>query len=277
MNGQAIDKAVVEMLNASGDDAGAPADDNIDALNGASLRRAVSNLVQAQVAVQVAAQFGIDLADSRASSEESLKQGLTGERLRLWNRLGEDDRNLVIDYRAAPQAMRATPGSAPADLEQRYTNPERTGYFCLRFMAFESKDVADATYGELVSGADFAALANTFDSASNGGIVSGPDGGECVGLENFRPPNTPEALTAALFDGVPGELIPPVRVSTEGGVAWFILLHRPWSEIGTALTAAVEASPSFAEFQAQLSTASVRVAKRYGVWDPVSASVVTPR
>lgn len=276
VNGQAIDKAVIEMLNAAGEGA-APAEDNVAALNGGSLRRAVGNMVQARIAEQVAAQFGIDLTESRKSSQESLQQGLTGERLRLWEELSEDDRNLVTDFRAAPVAMLGTPGAAPVDLQQRYTNPERTGFFCIRFMAFESAELADAAYATLQDGADFGSLANDLQPESNGGIVAGPDGSECVSLESFRPPSTPNELTVALFNGVPGEVIAPLRVSTDNGVAWFILLHRPWEEIGSILTAAVEASPSYAEFQSQLALASVRVAKRYGVWDPISASVVTAK
>lgn len=276
VNGQGIDEAVIEMLNAS-DEGSGQTDGNVAALNGAALRRAVSNMVQARVAEQVAAQFGIDLTEERANSEADLVASISGERLRLWDRLSQDERNLVLDFRAAQVALRSTPGSAPADLEKRYANPESTGFLCLRFVALESEELARAAYDDLKNGADFATLANNLSPDANGGIVVGPDGGECVGLENFRPPTTPEELTVALFNGVPGEVSAPVRVSSDQGVAWFILLHRPWAEIESALRKAVEASPAFAEFQAQLNTASVRVAKRYGVWDPNSASVVTPR
>ena len=276
VNGEQIDKAVIEMLNAPGE-GDAPPEGNVKALNGPSLRNSVGNMVQALLAEQIAAQFGIDLTEARKGSLESLQQGLSGERLRRWNELSEEERDLVIDFRAAPLAMINTPGPAPVDLQQRYANPERTGYFCIRFIAFESAELADIAFAELKKGTDFGTLANSLEPQSNGGIVAGPDGGECVNIENFRPPTTPIELAEALFNGVPGEVIAPVRVSSDNGVAWFILLHRPWEEIGSILTQAVEASPSYAEYQAQLSVASVRVANRYGKWDPVSANVVTSK
>ena len=271
VNGDKINKTVIDMLSA--DDAGGSSESNVAALNGVALRRAVSNMIEARVAEQIAEQFGIDLTAGRSESEQAISGGLSGKRLKLWNALSDDERNLVLDAQAAPAAMLATPGSAPVDLEQRYANPENTGFFCLRFMVFESADLAGAAYRDLSNGGDFATLANNFDANSNGGIVRGPDGGECVSLDNFRPPNTPDELARALFDGTPGTVIPPVHIKSSDGEGWFVLLHRPWSEIQPALTAAVEASPSFAEFQAQLSRARVSVANRFGVWDSLSASV----
>ena len=67
---------------------------------------------------------------------------------------------------------------------------------------------------------------------------------------------------------------PLLPTGNENGDAWFVLLHRPWGEIGPDLTKVVGNAPVYAEFLAEVARTKAEVASRYGVWDPVSASVI---
>jgi hypothetical protein len=272
VNGTKIDDAVVETLLAGGD---ATADTVArTALDGTQARVALAELIQSVVAEQVADRYDIDLSAARAADQAQTKKNLTGERLTKWSALTPDQRNLISDFGVGVDALKAARGPVPADLEQRYQNPASTGYFCIRYIAFPTEAAAAEAASKLRSGADFAQLADAVSGQKTGGVASGPDGSPCVGLDQFRPPNIPEPITSALFAAVPGQVTDPVHQSGANGEAWFVLVHRPWSEIGDELTKTVSAAPVYAEYLAEVARTRAEVASRYGVWDAVSASIV---
>lgn len=284
VDGRTIDDRVLRVLLASPEDAGAGDTGNGDAgngdagagsaLNGTDARSALGSLIESVVATRVATDFGIDLTEVRAASLAQIEGSLTGQRRDAWEGLSDSEKALVADYSAALQALSAFRGPVPADLEARYANPESTGFFCLRYMAFTAHETAKAAAERLVAGEDFAAVANSVDANSNGGAVTTEEGSQCVRLDQFRSPGIPTELVRALFDATPGAFVGPVRASYDLGDQWFILLHRPYDEIADDLAAAVGAAPAFAEYLATLSVTPASVASRYGVWDPQNAAVV---
>ena len=273
VDGEAIDERVIQTLLAGPEDA---ADSPLarTALDGTQARLALSQLILARIAEQIADRYDLDLSKARAADQAATKQNLTGERLTRWTALTDEERNLISDFQVAVQALKSVPGNAPANLEQRYRNPESTGYFCIRYLAFQTEAEAVAALTRIRSGEDFGTVADEFNEEKNGGIAVGPDGSPCVALDQFRPPNLPAPLADALLAATPGEATEPVQVVGATGNAWFLLLHRPWSEIATDLAAKVAEAPAFAEYLAAVVVSRAEVASRYGTWDAVSASVV---
>lgn len=274
VDGRTIDDRVLRVLLASPEEAGTEGADTGSALSGTDARGALGSLIEAVVATKVAAEFGIDLSEARAASLAQIETSLTGQRRDAWDRLSESERALVADYSAALQALGAFQGPVPSDLEVRYADPESTGFFCLRYMAFTDEAAAKQAAARLEAGEEFAAVADTVDSQSNGGAVTTEEGSPCVRLDQFRSPGIPVELVRALFDATPGAFAGPVRASYDLGDQWFLLLHRPYDEIADDLAAAVGAAPAFAEFLATLSVTPASVASRYGVWDSQNAAVV---
>ncbi len=271
VNGDTIDDSVVETLLAGDGTSDSTAGSALDATQA---RIALSELIQAAVANQVADRYNIDLSAARAADQEQTKLNLTGERLTKWKALSQDERNLISDFQVAVDALRSAQADPPADLERRYRDPESTGFFCIRYISFETESAAAEASAKLRGGADFATLADAVTGQQTGGVASGPDNSACVGLDQFRPPNIPEPITAALFAAEPGVATDPIHVVGAQGQAWFILLHRPWSEISTDLTNKVAEAPVFAEFLAEIARTKASVSSRYGVWDALSGSVV---
>lgn len=271
VNGATIDDRVVETLLAGADSPEAAARTALDATQA---RVALSELIQAAVAEQVADRYNIDLSAARAADQEQTKKNLKGERLAKWTALSADERNLISDFQIAVTALQSAQAEVPADLERRYRNPEATGFFCIRYIAFETQAAADEASAKLSAGADFAELADAATGQQTGGVASGPDQSPCVGLDQFRPPNIPDPVTRALFAAEVGVPTDPIHVTGASGEGWFILLHRPWSEIGPDLTKKVAEAPVFAEFLAEIARTKASVSSRYGVWDAVSGSVV---
>ena len=275
VNGTKIDDAVIETLLAAGD---TPASDTSGtvartALDGTQARVALSELIQAVVAEQIADRYDIDLTAAQKADQDATKKNLTGERLAKWNALSASERNLISDFGVGIDALKGAKGTVPADLEQRYHHPAHTGFFCIRYIAFDTEAAATAATSKLRAGADFAELADSVTGQKTGGVAAGPDGSPCVSLDLFRPPTVPEPIATALFAAAPGVVTGPVHVNGTNGQAWFVLVHRPWSEIGTDLTKAVSAAPVYAEYLAEVAQTKAEVASRYGVWDPVSATV----
>lgn len=273
VDGEAIDERVVQTLLAGPEDV-ADATVSRTALDGTQARLALSQLILARIAEQIADRYGLDLSKARAADQAATKENLTGERLTRWTALSDDERNLISDFQVAVETLKSVPGNAPANLEQRYRNPESTGYFCIRYVAFQTEAEAVAALSRIRGGEKFASVADGFNEEKNGGIAGGPDGSPCVALDQFRPPNLPAPLADALYAATPGETTDPVQVLGESGSAWFLLLHRPWSEIGTDLATKVAEAPAFAEYLAAVAVSRAEVASRYGTWDAISASLV---
>lgn len=274
VDGRSINDRVLRVLLASPEEPGTEGADTGSALNGSDARGALGSLIESVVATQVAADFGIDLTEVRAASLAQIEASLTGQRKDAWAGLSDDERALIADYSAALQALQAFQGPAPTDLEARYADPEATGYFCIRYIAFTTLDDAEAATARLDSGEDFASVANSVDAASNGGAVTTEDGSPCVRIDQFRSPGIPVELVRALFAATPGEFVGPVRASYDLGDQWFLLLHRPYAEIADDLAAAVSTAPAYAQYLATLSVTPASVASRYGTWDAQNAAVV---
>ena len=274
VNGQRIDDRLIRVLLASPEEAGAAGESAGSALNGDDARAALGNLIEAVVARDVAERYDIDLAALRAASLAQIESSLTGQRLAAWKALNDDDRALIADYSAALEALSKLPLPTPDDLEVRYANPESTGYFCLRYIAFTDETAANAAAERLEAGEEFAAVATSVDPESNGGEVTDQAGSPCVRLDQFRAPGIPTELVRALYDATPGAFVGPVRAAYDMGDQWFLLLHRPYGEIAEGLAAAVASAPALADFYATLATTSASVASRYGTWDSQNAAVV---
>jgi hypothetical protein len=166
------------------------------------------------------------------------------------------------------------PAPDPAELEQQYGElPAQLGLFCVRHILVPSRAEADAVVAQLADGADFATLAADVSTdptaAQNGGAVEGA-AGPCLTLAEALSSLVPEFTTAAL-GGNPDA--PPAPIETEFG--WHVLMHRPWSEVGDAVTAAhAPGATGELRFVYSLLEADVVVDPTYGIWDSASVAVV---
>jgi hypothetical protein len=166
------------------------------------------------------------------------------------------------------------PSPDPAELEQRYDqSPGQLGLFCVRHILVASRAEADDVRARLADGADFAALAAELSTdptaAQNGGAIEGSTG-PCMTFGEALGTLVPQFTMGAL-QGSPDA--PPAPIETEFG--WHVLMHRPWSEVGDAVTAAHTAGASGElQFVHALLEADVEVDPTYGIWDSGTISVV---
>jgi len=274
VNGVGIPQRVLDViLAAEAPDPAAPDTTAAPVANGEAARGYLSTLIKSEAARQVAKRYGIDLTAGRATAIEDITSRFTGERLKKWNALSDNEKAIIADYAVAMSAMQNRAGDAPADLEQRYANPASTGFYCIRFLFVDTEDAANDAYDALVKGADFAEFANKLNNQSNGGALTTQDGGACLPIDQFDAQTVDPDVAAALHDGKPGVVMAPIKAMTDQGEAYLILLHRPWAEISEDLKTAVSSSPSYADYLALLATGKVSVASRYGVWNPALGAV----
>ena len=137
---------------------------------------------------------------------------------------------------------------------------------CSSHILLETEEDALAAIDRLDAGEDFAALAAELSIGP-----SGPSGGDlgCVDPATFIAEFTDGA--AAL--GGPG-ITPPV----ESEFGWHVIEVRSFDatepDDPAAVQNAVLATPEFAAFQEEVVAREVTIDPRYGVWDPLSASVI---
>jgi parvulin-like peptidyl-prolyl isomerase len=137
---------------------------------------------------------------------------------------------------------------------------------CSSHILLDTEEDALAAIARLDAGEDFADLAVELSTGP-----SGPTGGDlgCVDPASF----VPEFVEGAAALGGPG-VTPPVQ--TEFG--WHVIEVRSFdaspSDDPAVIQDAVLSTPEFVAFQGEVVTREVTIDPRYGVWDPLSASVV---
>ncbi len=165
--------------------------------------------------------------------------------------------------------------SAPnaAAVESMYRDePATTGMLCLRHILVESEAEADQVIAELEAGYDFAVLAaqrSIEPSASEtGGALVSPDS-PCITTNQYITGFDPD-FTRGAFTAPAERWSDPV----ESAFGWHVILNRPWSEVGSALTEALTGplAPSLM-LDGLLNSSAVNVDPRYGSWDPATGRI----
>jgi len=139
---------------------------------------------------------------------------------------------------------------------------------CLAAIPVASLDATEPIMTALQSGTSFSDAAHQFSGsaelADSGGIVAGPDGGECM---------APDALAATVADALQST---PVGQPLAADLDTFsaVLLLRPYDELSAESRASVAAA-SIGESQlaSLYADARIYVDPRYGRWNPISQSV----
>lgn len=175
-----------------------------------------------------------------------------------------------IDSAAGEELIRAVAlGPAITDymLEVEGVEIEWPAQLCSSHILLDTEDEALAAIARLDAGENFADLAAELSTGP-----SGPSGGDlgCVDPATF----VPEFVEGAAALGGPG-VTPPVQ--SEFG--WHVIEVRSFdatpSDDPAAIQNAVLSSSEFLAFQGDVVSREVTIDARYGVWDPLSASVVS--
>jgi hypothetical protein len=159
--------------------------------------------------------------------------------------------------------------ASPEQAEQAYLQGVGgSPYICIGAIAVTDTANATEVKQALADGTPFADVvaemgADNQEQLAPGGIVAGPDGGECLlNSEGLLVPDL-AALLADLQVGEGGDF------PTGGGPA--VVLLRPWDSLtdeSRQTIAAAVADP------AAVAAADISVSSRFGRWDPASATVV---
>jgi hypothetical protein len=206
----------------------------------------------------------------------------TGDELR--DQLTKWIRVTVLEESSGTAAPTSPPTSA--ELDDRYAlaittlagDQARTLYesgvsgspvVCLRAVTLPTIDEANEVLATVQAGMPLADAARQFSTdtavGATGGIVTGPDGNECLAPDNVLP-----AVTAALADTPVGQVI-AADLTTFSAV----LMLRPWDDLlleSQSLIAGTVVSQE--QLDAIVDAADIYVDPRYGRWDPASGSVV---
>lgn len=207
----------------------------------------------------------------------------TGDRLRLeltkWIR--------VTVFEASTGTPAPTTEQTPADLDARLANvlidiagdEARTTYelgtagspfLCLAAITVATPEDANAALATVNAGTPFADAARQFSTdtviAADGGIVKGPDGGECL-----EPTTVNTAATTAL-QGIP--IGQPIVANL--GTFSAVLMLRPYDDLlPESKSLIATATVSQDELDAIVGASDIYVDPRYGRWDPETGTVVT--
>ena len=220
-----------------------------------------------------------DAAQKLAAADNN---AATGDRLRL--ELTKWIRTTVFE------ASIGTPAPAteqtPADLDARLANAlidiagdnARTTYelgtagspfLCLAAITAPTLEEANAALATVNAGTPFADAARQLSTdtvtAADGGVVKGPDGGECLEPTTVNP-----AATSAL-QGIPiGQ-----PIVTDLGTFSAVLMMRPYDELlPESKSLIATATVSQDQLDAIVDASDIYVDPRYGRWDPETGTVV---
>lgn len=159
--------------------------------------------------------------------------------------------------------------ATPEQAEQLYNEGlDGSPYICLGAIAVTDADHAAEVEEALAEGTPFADVVSELGADNQeqlvpGGIVSGPDGQECLAYaDDLLVPDLTAALSAV-------EVGQGTEFPTNAGLS--VVLLRPWDSLTDETRDTIAAA---ATDPAALAAADISVNSRFGRWDPESATVV---
>lgn len=222
----------------------------------------VSVMVQYRAGAAVLEKWGTPVSDAdRKQLESQLLASLPKD-------VDDKVKRLLIDINATGRAVSTVKAPPAAEVEAMYgSSPASTGHMCIRLATLKNKDQARSMIDAVNDGGDFSSLA-TKNGAAAGGVVTGGNGNDCVPISSLSNLIGPRAVRA-LLDAPVGR--PTEAFEDEEG--WHVAVHRPYNEIKSDLSTALNSTAGQNLTYGLLATADVRVNSVYGTWNRVTARV----
>lgn len=242
------------------------------AADGETVRGILTSLIRAQATLEVIADAGESVTDAdRDAVRTQLQEQGTQD-------LPETLYDLIVELNAANAALQRIPAPAAEDVAASYArSPKSLGMLCLRHLVVEKESEARAALDELSdrpTDEEFATVAGKFsiepNATTTGGALRGQTG-ECISINEYQAGFDPAFVGGAL-DAKAGVPTQPVK----SAFGWHVIYVRPFTSVSDSVSASLAAAAGEYLLLGALASAEVNVASRYGRWNPLSGSVVTP-
>lgn len=191
----------------------------------------------------------------------------------VFDLLGEELTDLLISLNAQDLALARLKAPSRDTLAAMYAkSPASVGSLCVRHLVVETEEEAKTARERVLNGEDFAEVAgevSTEPNASETGGALADEGSECLTLAVYQE-QFDKLFTAGALQARPG--VPSAPVQTSFG--WHVIFVRPFDEVAQSIEASLAEQPGELLLSGYVATTTVRVASRYGRWDPSVGQVV---
>ena len=237
-------------------------------VEGDAVRSVLAGILRVESAHVLLDQYGLAVTDEdREAVLEQFSQDP------VFDLLGEELTNLLILLNAQDLALARLEVPSRNTLAAMYAkSPASVGSLCVRHLVVATKQEASAAQQRVLDGEDFAKVAGEVSTEPNANETGGAlaeEGSECLTLATYQE-QFDKLFTAGALQARPGVPTAPVQSS----FGWHVIYVRPFDEVAQSIEASLAEQAGELLLSGYVATSEVRVASRYGRWDPSVGQVV---
>lgn len=237
-------------------------------VEGDAVRSVLAGILRVESAHVLLEQY--DLAVTDADRQAVLEQFSQDP---VFDLLGEELTNLLVALNAQDLALARLTAPSRNTLATMYAkSPASVGSLCVRHLVVATKEEASAAQKRVQRGEDFAKVAGEVSTEPNANVTGGAladEGSECLLLSVYQE-QFDKLFTAGALQARPGVPTAPVKTS----FGWHVILVRPFDEVAQSIEESLAEQTGEQLLSGYVATTKVRVASRYGRWDPSVGQVV---
>lgn len=237
-------------------------------VEGDAARSVLAGILRVESAHALLDQYGLAVTDEdRQAVLEQFSQDP------IFDLLGEELTDLLIALNSQDLALARIKAPSRDTLATMYAkSPASVGSLCVRHLLVETEKEAKAAKDRVLNGEDFAKVAGEVSTEPNADVTGGAlanEGSECLLLSVYQE-QFDKLFTAGALQARPGVPTAPVKTS----FGWHVIFVRPFDEVAQSIEASLAEQPGEQLLTGYVATTQVRVASRYGRWDPSVGQVV---
>lgn len=237
-------------------------------VEGDAVRSVLAGILRVESAHVLLDQYGLAVTDEdREAVLEQFSQDP------VFDLLGEELTNLLVSLNAQDLALARLEAPSRDTLAAMYAkSPASVGSLCVRHLVVATKQEASAAQQRVLDGEDFAKVAGEVSTEPNANETGGAlaeEGSECLTLTTYQE-QFDKLFTAGALQARPGVPTAPVQSS----FGWHVIYVRPFDEVAQSIEASLAEQAGELLLSGYVATSEVRVASRYGRWDPSTGQVV---
>lgn len=237
-------------------------------VEGDAVRSVLAGILRVESAHVLLDQYGLAVTDEdREAVLEQFSQDP------VFDLLGEELTNLLVSLNAQDLALARLEAPSRDTLAAMYAkSPASVGSLCVRHLVVATKQEASAAQQRVLDGEDFAKVAGEVSTEPNANETGGAlaeEGSECLTLATYQE-QFDKLFTAGALQARPGVPTAPVQSS----FGWHVIYVRPFDEVAQSIEASLAEQAGELLLSGYVATSEVRVASRYGRWDPSTGQFV---
>jgi parvulin-like peptidyl-prolyl isomerase len=229
---------------------------------GDAVRSVLAGILRVESAHVLLEQYGLTVTDEdrRAVLEQFAEDP-------VFDLLGEELTDLLVSLNAQDLALARLETPSRETLAAMYAkSPASVGSLCVRHLVVTTEAEAWAAQRRVLSGEKFAAVAGDVSIEPNAEQTGGAladENSTCLSLGVYQG-QFDRLFTAGALRARAGVPTAPVKSS----FGWHVIFVRPFEEVADSIAKSLNEQPGEALLAGYVATAPVRVASRYGRWDP---------